>query len=594
MDHLQQIVAANANSSALENLRGFLRTAPTSWVPGMSIRTYQLPNEDIISCVLWRDLFHITGTDIVRILAHRFECFGRRIVYAKKFEEGIFSDLRSLKPGVDATLEEPRSPFLKFLYEHGTIRTQKKQKVFFWFSVDHDSLFMDALERDLKRERSNQEPCTVSIVQSEPQESLQRALHHVAISPFNAIPRQQGGLAAHESPAYCAAALPIPMGPSHMDPGRTATTAYMGRSAVPPLSPHYDRRRDSRGRTSPELVTPSPELGMEASLSAQFDPSSAFSMAQSHVNHPLGFKGSPNISKPAAFQDFSIVSPDTLQGEANIGHGRSRSNSVEPRSQLICPYLTCGRHFKRQDQLRRHVRSHSNGGIDNHHMRQSSHGSQASYLDYSDTESVNSLPIRLSYGATISSTPNNTSIADMIQNYPQSSPLIMSTTPMMMKSSPLINNHNSPLLMGKAPMVMGHSSVMMHPHTSMLIDNDDSAHSGPVPSQSANGRAESPCSNAQGHNSGLLMESARSHEPSFINNYVLTSRPQQIQTMMPTAYQASGLSMEQIPHTPTTMLVSSIIHEPDSTNTNFGSNLLSFDPNEMLHPFETLSSNPLG
>ena len=26
----------------------------------------------------------------------------------KKFEEGIFSDLRNLKPGVDASLEEPK------------------------------------------------------------------------------------------------------------------------------------------------------------------------------------------------------------------------------------------------------------------------------------------------------------------------------------------------------------------------------------------------------------------------------------------------------------------------------------------------------
>lgn len=26
----------------------------------------------------------------------------------KKFEEGVFSDLRNLKPGVDATLEEPK------------------------------------------------------------------------------------------------------------------------------------------------------------------------------------------------------------------------------------------------------------------------------------------------------------------------------------------------------------------------------------------------------------------------------------------------------------------------------------------------------
>ena len=33
----------------------------------------------------------------------------------KKFEEGIFSDLRDLKPGVDASLEEPKVSFLFLL-----------------------------------------------------------------------------------------------------------------------------------------------------------------------------------------------------------------------------------------------------------------------------------------------------------------------------------------------------------------------------------------------------------------------------------------------------------------------------------------------
>lgn len=37
--------------------------------------------------------------------------------WIKKFEEGIFSDLRNLKPGIDATLEDPRSDFLEFLYK---------------------------------------------------------------------------------------------------------------------------------------------------------------------------------------------------------------------------------------------------------------------------------------------------------------------------------------------------------------------------------------------------------------------------------------------------------------------------------------------
>lgn len=41
----------------------------------------------------------------------------------KKFEEGVFSDLRNLKPGVDACLEEPKVGFLFILFFVPTINT---------------------------------------------------------------------------------------------------------------------------------------------------------------------------------------------------------------------------------------------------------------------------------------------------------------------------------------------------------------------------------------------------------------------------------------------------------------------------------------
>ena len=44
----------------------------------------------------------------MRALVFRFEAFGRPVRNMKKFEEGVFSDLRNLKPGVDACLEEPK------------------------------------------------------------------------------------------------------------------------------------------------------------------------------------------------------------------------------------------------------------------------------------------------------------------------------------------------------------------------------------------------------------------------------------------------------------------------------------------------------
>ncbi|KLO16620.1 hypothetical protein SCHPADRAFT_207875 [Schizopora paradoxa] len=129
-------------------------------MPHPALNRFLLPSGEYVTCVLWNGLYHITGTDIVRSLVFRFEAFGRPVRNMKKFEEGVFSDLRNLKPGTDACLEEPKSPFLDLLFKFQCIRTQKKQKVFYWFSVPHDRLFLDALERDLKREKMGMESTT--------------------------------------------------------------------------------------------------------------------------------------------------------------------------------------------------------------------------------------------------------------------------------------------------------------------------------------------------------------------------------------------------------------------------------------------------
>jgi transcription factor STE12 len=155
----------------VDNLKYFLLSAPVDWTPDQYIRRFLLPTGEYVSCVLWNNLFHISGTDIVRCLSFRFQAFGRPVKNSKKFEEGIFSDLRNLKSGTDATLEEPKSAFLDFLYKNNCIRTQKKQKVFYWYSVPHDRLFLDALERDLKREKMGQEATTAAV--SEPALSFQ-------------------------------------------------------------------------------------------------------------------------------------------------------------------------------------------------------------------------------------------------------------------------------------------------------------------------------------------------------------------------------------------------------------------------------------
>ncbi|OCF41827.1 hypothetical protein I317_04337 [Kwoniella heveanensis CBS 569] len=171
----------------LSRLQFFLATAPTRWMgaddgairadvhtsplqsgslssPHPNLNRFLLPNGEHVACVFWNGLYHITGTDIVRALVFRFEAFSRPVKNIKKFEEGVFSDLRNLKPGTDACLEEPKSPFLDLLFRNGCIRTQKKvSNVFYWFSVPHDRLFLDALERDLKREKMGLEATTVVV-----------------------------------------------------------------------------------------------------------------------------------------------------------------------------------------------------------------------------------------------------------------------------------------------------------------------------------------------------------------------------------------------------------------------------------------------
>ncbi|CEP62352.1 homeodomain family transcription factor STE12 LALA0_S05e03730g [Lachancea lanzarotensis] len=151
----------------IEDVKFFLATAPANWQENQIIRRYYLNNDQgFVSCVFWNNLYYITGTDIVKCCVYRMQKFGREVLDRKKFEEGIFSDLRHLKCGVDATLETPKSEFLSFLFKNMCLKTQKKQKVFFWFSVPHDKLFADALERDMKRQSASQTSTTRAI--SEP------------------------------------------------------------------------------------------------------------------------------------------------------------------------------------------------------------------------------------------------------------------------------------------------------------------------------------------------------------------------------------------------------------------------------------------
>lgn len=148
----------------IEDLKFFLATAPANWQDNQVIRRYYLNNDEgFVSCVFWNNLYFITGTDIVRCILYKLQHFGRTITDRKKFEEGVFSDLRNMKTGEDAVLENPKLEFLNFLYKNSCLRTQKKQKVFYWFNVPHDKLMADALERDIKKEKAGQIPTSVAL-----------------------------------------------------------------------------------------------------------------------------------------------------------------------------------------------------------------------------------------------------------------------------------------------------------------------------------------------------------------------------------------------------------------------------------------------
>jgi hypothetical protein len=208
---VQLMQACNADPQ-VKALRQWLNDAPgimTSTGKG-PILSYQLPNSETISCVQWKGQFYITGTDIVKILKFRFARMKRLPGNPKKFEEGIFSDLRNLKAGEHATLEEPRSEFLEFLYKHNCIRTQKKQKVFYWFEVRHDDLVCEAFERDAKRQ--NTQSTISSFIQAQ-----QR-------SQFPYAPQLAAGM-------YVPQAGRLPLTPQQ---------AYAGRLMPKGLVPYYD------------------------------------------------------------------------------------------------------------------------------------------------------------------------------------------------------------------------------------------------------------------------------------------------------------------------------------------------------------------
>lgn len=166
-DFVQHVTSATSSTTGqYKDVYDFIAQAPfdPSWSaePSQHLLTYTLPDDSTIACIRWdfphgpggstQAAYVITGTDVVRVV--QYLLFAEHQLepgHGRKFEEGIFSDLRQLKQGQHAVLQEARSPLLTFLFDHQRVRTRKKQKVFFWQSVSYPRLVQEAAEREQRR-----------------------------------------------------------------------------------------------------------------------------------------------------------------------------------------------------------------------------------------------------------------------------------------------------------------------------------------------------------------------------------------------------------------------------------------------------------
>ncbi|KAJ7028093.1 STE12-like C2H2 type Zn-finger transcription factor [Mycena alexandri] len=441
-----------------------------------ALNRFLLPSQEYVSCVLWNGLYHITGTDIVRALVFRFEAFARPVRNMKKFEEGVFSDLRNLKPGADACLEEPKygrmwvwmwiferlsfcfytftlprlhprsfvcfrrffcfilawvirairppfilfalgaavpdandfllpqSPFLDLLFKYQCIRTQKKQKVFYWFSVPHDRLFLDALERDLKREKMGLEPTTQIV--GEPALSFvydgKKSLYEqFVVSRGQTKDDSEMDMRRDASPNGSRNAS-VSSHASHDDgAARPSATPFYAMFSLFEGSPTYKQRRkksgnkpsnlgpgeeeERRGRSAGRYIAGVPGAADEEMMAGHAAGLSAAEMFIKQARGELGGGAGRGYGYGGAHQGHHAPAPPPpnhhaqAQAQAQAASPGYAQTGFPPNAQapqyasapggpapgelktkaFICPLFSCGRLFKRMEHLRRHLRTHT-------------------------------------------------------------------------------------------------------------------------------------------------------------------------------------------------------------------------------------------
>lgn len=363
----------------LERLQYFLATAPNRW-PSLdkmssahhhpALNRFLLPTGEYVTCVLWNNAYYVTGTDIVRALVFRFEAFGRPVRNMKKFEEGVFSDLRNLKPGHDACLEEPKSQFLDLLFKYQCIRTQKKQKVFYWFSVPHDRLFIDALDRDLKREKYGHESTTHPV--AEPALSFSYDPKRPLFEQFNIK-----SMAASSKTASPTISLPEL---NYYNAQPTARPTLPSRGG--PVSPNADH-----GHTT---SAPARSIFFNLLPFLEGAPTYKQRRKKTKVRNGVGFEEDPERLYGRRSLDANLVGPAVGRRSFELGAGR-RSFEAPPQTRhtmdestpflmhpgqfglippmrlspqapaataYVCQLFTCGQNFATAEQLDSHMRTH--------------------------------------------------------------------------------------------------------------------------------------------------------------------------------------------------------------------------------------------
>ncbi|KAI8364809.1 STE like transcription factor-domain-containing protein, partial [Choanephora cucurbitarum] len=384
--------STSSRLSQIDDMKLFFATATQQWEHNKQLKRFALPAGESISCVLWDDLFFITGTDIVRSLTFRFHAFGRPVTNPKKFEEGIFSDLRNLKPGHDARLEEPKSELLDMLYKNNCIRTQKKQKVFFWFSVPHDRLFLDALERDLKREKMGMEPTTQAVAEpattisldstQELFDQLRKSISQSAAATAQVIEQQKEKEKRSQSKRSRVHSVPNTVDKHHY---HRLSHSTLNKSAS---RPSFQRSHDT-SKSSPTIYTNSSKTVLP---SKSFDPNikktktifGNFSLFDGSPTYKQRRRRAASVSTSALTPSVVAGGPDrvrrhdkchlrtqpstNLQNTSRLAMAAAKAGYIQNHTMMAslgwsvqqdyyCPIDDCRHLFKRPEHLDRHMQA---------------------------------------------------------------------------------------------------------------------------------------------------------------------------------------------------------------------------------------------